>query len=78
MSQISSICISFSFRRVWVFADPPHGFKLLRNHLLDDGITLPDGGILDREFFTQVLAIDNGEEFRILPKLGIQSHLEVM
>ena len=60
-----------------MFADTPHLYKLLRNHLLDDGLRLPGGGVLDSQLFADVLAIDRGKEFRILPKLGTESHLRV-
>ena len=60
-----------------MFADTPHLFKLARNHLLDSGLALPGGGRVDRDFFTEVLSIDAGREFKLLPKLGLQSHVEV-
>ncbi|KAF0297803.1 Transposable element P transposase [Amphibalanus amphitrite] len=64
-------------RKIWVFADTPHLLKLLRNHVLDDGITLPNGGLVDKELLAQVLAIDEGRDYRILPKLNVDTHLEV-
>ena len=51
--------------------------KLLRNHLIDDGLRLPGGGLIDSQLFADVLAIDKGKEFRILPRLGTESHLRV-
>ncbi|KAF0292872.1 hypothetical protein FJT64_009243 [Amphibalanus amphitrite] len=50
--------------------------KLLRNHLLDNGLQLPGGGLVDKQLFADVLAIDRGKEFRILPKLGMESHVQ--
>ncbi|KAF0288772.1 Transposable element P transposase [Amphibalanus amphitrite] len=64
-------------RQVWVFADTPHLIKLARNHLLDDVLVLPGGGRLDRAFFTEVLSVDAGREFKLLPKLGFKSHVGV-
>lgn len=60
-----------------MFADTPHLYKLLRNHLLDNGLPLPNGGVIDKQLFTDVLAIDSGNEFRILPKLGVDTHIMV-
>ena len=60
-----------------MFADTPHLLKLLRNHLLDQGITLPDGTKVDKDLFTQVLKLDQGKEYRLLPKVSVASHLEV-
>ena len=60
-----------------MFADTPHLFKLARNHILDQGLVLPAGGRLNKQFLSDVLAIDEGHEFRLLPKLGVESHLEV-
>ena len=41
-------------RKVHVFCDAPHLIKLLRNHILDSGIQLPDGEILDKNLYLQV------------------------
>ena len=60
-----------------MFADTPHLFKPARNHLLDRGLVLAGGGQLNRDFFTEVLSVDAGREFKLLPKLGFQSHVEV-
>jgi hypothetical protein len=37
--------------KIWVFADFPHLLKLLRNHILDDGITFRDGFVLKKKTF---------------------------
>ena len=60
-----------------MFADTPHLLKLLINHLLDQGVTLPDGTKVDKDLFTQVLKLDQGQEYRLLPKVSVASHLEV-
>ena len=60
-----------------MFADTPHLLKLFRNHLLDKGVVLPGGGKVNRQFFADVIAIDAGKEFKLLPKLGVESHLGV-
>jgi hypothetical protein len=59
-------------RRVFVFPDVPHLLKLLRNHLLDQGLILGDGSTLRKEDLEPLV---EKEEFKILPKLTYQ-HLE--
>ena len=60
-----------------MFADTPHLLKLLRNYVLDEGFNLPGGGRVDKELLADVLAIDGDREFKLLPKLGVKTHLEV-
>jgi uncharacterized protein YukE len=46
---------------VWVFADMPHYLKLLRNHLIDEGLLLSDGTEVNPDVLNEVLTKDNGE-----------------
>ncbi|GBN99684.1 hypothetical protein AVEN_44896-1 [Araneus ventricosus] len=48
-------------RKIWIFADPPHYLKLLRNHFLDTGLILKDGTILSKNIFEEVFEKDRGE-----------------
>jgi len=48
---------SDEFRRVHVFPDYPHLLKLLRNHLIDTKLTLPDGAVLDRNLIKKLLEV---------------------
>lgn len=65
-----------SDRSVYVFADVPHMLKLVRNHLLDDGMILPDGVIIDKQSFETLIQFDNNE-LKLCPRLS-QKHLEVV
>jgi len=56
-------------KRIWVFADYPHLLKLLRNHVLDSGITFADGSILNKTTILQLLAAAKNREFSIVPNL---------
>ncbi|KAF0297764.1 Transposable element P transposase [Amphibalanus amphitrite] len=60
-----------------MFADAPHLLKLLRNYVLDEGVRLPGGGLVNKDLMTDVLGIDGDKEFKMLPKLGVKSHIEV-
>ncbi|KFM75205.1 Transposable element P transposase, partial [Stegodyphus mimosarum] len=64
-----------SGKRVWVFADVPHLLKLLRNHFLDDGLTLPGNKLITKEPIERLLSTDC-KEVRICPKLSA-SHITV-
>lgn len=55
-------------RKILVFADFPHLLKLLRNHLLDHGIKLASGKIIEKSIFENLLEVDSGE-LKICPKL---------
>ncbi len=46
---------------IFFFADFPHMLKLLRNHVLDQGIILENGYYLSKEIFKNVLDLDNSE-----------------
>jgi hypothetical protein len=43
--------IASSTRRIYFFPDVPHLLKLLRNHLLDSGLRLADGTVIQRLIF---------------------------
>lgn len=49
--------------------------KLLRNHIMDDGLRLPSGAVIDGSVFTKLLAADNAE-FRLCHKLTV-AHITV-
>jgi Transposase protein len=61
---------------IWVMPDFPHLLKLLRNHVLDSGITLPTGAVLDKSVLENLLKIQMNSEFRLTHKLT-QRHLEM-
>ena len=46
---------------IFFFADFPHMLKLLRNHVLDQGIFLKSGYYLSKSLFQNILKIDNKE-----------------
>ena len=48
-------------RKIFPFADVPNLLKLLRNHILDQGLRLPDGTTIDRDLFYRLLQVDNAE-----------------
>lgn len=62
-------------KRIWVFQDVPHMLKLLRNHFIDDGFTLPSGKIINKTIIENILSMDGGE-IKICPKLKY-NHLMV-
>lgn len=55
-------------RKVWIFADMPHYLKLLRNHLLDTGLVLKDGTVINKDLLIEVLNKD-GKEVKLCYKL---------
>lgn len=56
-------------RQIFAFFDPPHMLKLLRNHILDDGIAVDgDEAHLTRKEFEDILQ-RNSAEMKIHPKL---------
>jgi hypothetical protein len=59
-----------SDKRVFVFPDFPHLLKLLRNHLFDSGMYFPDGEILNKELYEDLLKINpvQENEFSMIPK----------
>lgn len=58
-----------SSRKVYAFYDVPHLLKLIRNHIIDEGIFIDGKGTkLCREDFMEILAHDRGE-FKIHHKL---------
>jgi len=59
-------------RAVHVFADPPHMLKLIRNHLIDDGLVLSDGSSITKETLNELLLFDQ-KELRLCPKIGVES-----
>ena len=62
---------------MWIFADTPHLMKLLRNHIIDDGVCLQDGTTITKETIKTIMDADNGEDYKLLPKLGYSTHLHV-
>ena len=60
--------------RIFFFADVPHLLKLIRNHVLDEGVT--SGGVkLDLNLFRDLLDADSAE-LKLCPKLG-DGHIEI-
>lgn len=62
-------------KKVWVFSDVPHLYKLLRNHFLDSGIKLSCGTVVTKASIEKLLSLDNAE-MKMCPKLS-QFHLSV-
>ncbi|KAF0288499.1 Transposable element P transposase [Amphibalanus amphitrite] len=65
-------------RRIWMLADPPHVMKRLRNNILDKGVTTAAGGRVDRALMEDLLAIDGNAELKVLHKLHMSSHVELV
>ena len=61
--------VLFLFRRVWVFSDTPHLMKLLRHHVLDSGMRLEDGTVLNAAVFNAVLRLQATSEMKACHKL---------
>ena len=55
-------------RPVFVFADVPHMLKLIRNHLLDDGVILEGGTEINMQTLDKLIEL-NGEERKLCPNL---------
>jgi hypothetical protein len=55
-------------KKIFVFPDFPHLIKLLRTHLLDSSINLPDGKVLDKKMYMELLKVQTAE-FRLTHKL---------
>ena len=58
-------------------ADPPHLMKRVRDNILKHGIKTSRGGVLNRDLMRDIIAIDGSTDHRILPKLHLQTHVEV-
>ncbi|KAF0301708.1 Transposable element P transposase [Amphibalanus amphitrite] len=56
-------------RRVWVFSDTPHLMKLLRHHVLESGMRLEDGTVLNAAVFNAVLQLQATSEMKACHKL---------
>ena len=61
-------------RSVHVFCDIPHLIKLLRNHVLDSGILLPCGEVLNKDIYMELLAKDMSE-YQI--KVTVHKHINI-
>ena len=63
-------------RAIYFFHDVPHAIKLLRNHLFDDGLRMPDGSWIFKSLVKLVIERDGRNELRLLPRVG-ERHLNV-
>ena len=57
--------------RIFIFPDYPHLLKLLRNHLIDSTLTLPDGTLLNKYLIEQLLHVQKHDlklTFRVTHK----------
>ncbi|CAL1289415.1 unnamed protein product [Larinioides sclopetarius] len=63
-----------SIRKVWVFADVPYLYKLIRNHFLDKGFIV---GVkkISKEVIEKILMLDSNEA-KICPRLSLH-HISV-
>jgi len=66
---ISHFCHPVTNDKIWVFSDLPHLVKLLRNNVMDHGITLKTGAKLNHSDFERLLQLD-GAELKICHKLS--------
>ena len=73
--QVKDLLNMVIFRKIFAFADVPHLVKLLRNHIMDEGLKLPSGKVINGDVFQKLLAVDSGE-FRLAHKLDLR-HLAV-
>ncbi|KAF0297725.1 Transposable element P transposase [Amphibalanus amphitrite] len=62
---------NYPTRKIYTFADTPHLLKLLRNHIVDEGLRLPSGTVINKDVFLKLLAADSGE-FRLAHKLELK------
>ena len=60
-------------RNIYVLPDVPHCLKNLRNHILDDGVLLPDGTIIDREKLLQMAMMNGTGELKLCPSFSVES-----
>uniref|UniRef100_T1JKM3 Transposable element P transposase n=1 Tax=Strigamia maritima TaxID=126957 RepID=T1JKM3_STRMM len=42
-------------RNIWVFCDVPHLLKLMRNHLVDEGLRLADGTAVNKKLIEDLM-----------------------
>lgn len=54
--------------KIFAFYDIPHALKNIRNHIIDEGLVLSDGSIIDKNLFTK-LTLANPGEMKLCPKL---------
>lgn len=59
-------------RKVYVFADVPHMLKLIRNHVIDDGVLLSDNTLVNRKTLETLLE-NNGKELKLHPNFSQKS-----
>jgi len=55
-------------KRIHFFGNMPHLIKLLRNHLLDQGIYLSENRLIDKEVLKKLIDADSSE-LKLAPKL---------
>jgi len=72
--EISQLCSSFDYpgrpgEKIFVFADIPHQMTNIRNHLIDDGVQLPNGTVFGISELETMVA-ENGKELKPCPKLN--------
>ena len=68
------------FSHIWFFADVPHALKNIRNHVLDDGLYLPQQSgtrpVLDKALLAELVKVAAEPEFKMCFKLTEQ-HINV-
>lgn len=62
-------------RYIYVFPDVPHDLKNIRNHVLDDGVQLATGHVIQKSTF-EILLEANSRELKLCPKFN-SFHLDV-
>jgi hypothetical protein len=68
-------CPSNPDEKIFAFFDVPHALKNVRNHILDNGLKLPSGNVLNKHIFMNLLKKD-AEEYKICHKLTY-AHINV-
>lgn len=61
--------------KIFCFYDFPHALKNIRGHLLDHGLKLTSGHVINKALFRKLLLADSGE-MKMCPKLS-KDHVEV-
>lgn len=58
--------------RIYWTPDFPHLLKRLRDQVLDNRITFPDGTVLDRSWFEELVKLQEKQELKLTHKLGFK------
>ena len=62
--------------KIYMLYDIPHAVKNIQTHVLNQGLILPSGHILNKEAYLELLEMDTYSPYKICPKLTHQ-HINV-